>query len=274
MEKKAPQLDKLSLNQITTDNWSLKEAVEGCARADIPWIAPWRHKVHEIGLKESKRLIADAGLKVSSLCRGGMFPAATGSERQKRLDDNKVAIEEAAELGTDVLVLVCGPAPDKDIVTARKWVEEGIEKLIPFAQSHGVKLGIEPLHPMFAADRSVVSTLGQANTMSEKLDSDQVGVVVDVYHVWWDPQLYQEIKRAKGDILGFHVSDWIVPLPDMFKGRGMMGDGVIDIPRIRGAVEAVGYNGPIEVEIINQEIQDRPGDDVLKEIKERYVEHV
>lgn len=274
MEKKALQLEKLSLNQITTDNWSLKEAVEGCVRADIPWIAPWRHKVHDIGLKESKRLIKDAGLKVSSLCRGGMFPAATESERQKRLDDNKTAIEEAAELGTDVLVLVCGPAPDKDIVTARKWVEEGIEKLIPFAQSHGVKLGIEPLHPMFAADRSVVSTLGQANTISEKMDTDQVGVVVDVYHVWWDPRLYQEIERAKGDILGFHVSDWIVPLPDMFKGRGMMGDGVIDIPRIRGAVEASGYNGPIEVEIINQEIQDRPGDDVLSEMKERYIEHV
>src|SRR5699024_8906306 len=120
-------------------------------------------------------------------------------------------------------------SPDKDIGTARKWVEEGIEKLIPFAESHGVKLGIEPLHPMFAADRSVVSTLGQANAISEKMDTDQVGVVVDVYHVWWDPCLYQEIERAKGNILGFHVSDWIVPLPDMFKGRGMMGDGVIEI---------------------------------------------
>lgn len=274
MVDQTPLLKNLSLNQITTDRWSLKEAVDGCVRADIPWISPWRHKVHEIGLQESKRIIKDAGLKVSSLCRGGMFPAQSESERQKRLDDNKAAIEEAAELGTDVLVLVCGPAPDKDIGTARKWVEEGIEKLIPFAESHGVKLGIEPLHPMFAADRSVVSTLGQANAISEKMDTDQVGVVVDVYHVWWDPCLYQEIERAKGNILGFHVSDWIVPLPDMFKGRGMMGDGVIEIRRIRNAVEAAGYNGPIEVEIINQDIWDRPGDDVLKEIKERYTKHV
>lgn len=274
MGNELPLLKNISLNQITTDNWSLREAIEGCVRADVPWIAPWRHKVHELGLKESKRMIKDAGLKVSSLCRGGMFPASTEEERQRRLDDNKKAIEEAAELGTDVLVLVCGPSPDKDIETSRKWVEEGIEKIAPFAESYGVKLGIEPLHPMYAADRSVVTTLNQANTMAEKFKPSQVGVVVDVFHVWWDPQLYREIERAKDNILGFHVSDWIVPVPDMFKGRGMMGDGVIEIRRIRKAVEKSGYDGPIEVEIINQEIWDRPGDEVLSEMKERFSEHV
>src|SRR5699024_2849252 len=181
MVDQTPLLKNLSLNQITTDKWSLKEAVEGCVRNDIPWIAPWRHKVHEIGLGESKRIIKDAGLKVSSLCRGGMFPAATAAERQTNIDDNKAAIEEAAELGTDVLVLVCGPSPDRDIDTARGWVEEGIEKLIPFAKSHGVKLGVEPLHPMYAADRSVVVTLNQANNIAKKFNTAHVGVVVDVF---------------------------------------------------------------------------------------------
>ncbi|MGP4061068.1 sugar phosphate isomerase/epimerase family protein [Halobacillus sp. H74] len=271
---KKPLMENLSLNQITTEQWNLREAVDGSARAEIPWISLWRHKVEEIGLKESKQLVKDAGLKVSSLCRGGMFPAATSTERERRLDDNRRAIEEAAELGTDTLVLVCGPGPDRDIDTSRKWVAEGIEKLVPFAQSHGVKLGIEPLHPMYAADRSVISTLGQANSIAEQYSPNQVGVVVDVFHVWWDPDLYNQIDRANGRILGFHVSDWIVPVPDMFKGRGMMGDGVIEINRIRQAVEASGYHGPIEVEIINQSIWDRPGDDVLREIKASYMEHV
>ncbi|WP_407271191.1 sugar phosphate isomerase/epimerase family protein [Radiobacillus sp. PE A8.2] len=269
-----PALERLSLNQITTEQWNLREAVVGCVRAEIPWISLWRHKIQEIGLAESKRIIRDSGLKVSSVCRGGMFPAATVKERQERLDDNKRAVEEAAELGTDTLVLVCGPAPDRDITTARKWVEEGIEKLVPFAKSHGVKLGIEPLHPMYAADRSVITTLGQANKMAEKYDPSEVGVVIDVFHVWWDPELYQQIQRAQGRIVGFHVSDWIVPVPDMFKGRGMMGDGVIEIRSIRQAVEAAGYTGPIEVEIINQSIWDRPGDDVLQEIKTSYANHV
>src|SRR5205085_3536893 len=156
-------------------------------------------------------------------CRGGMFPAPTAAERQARLDDNRRAVEEAAELGAEVLVLVCGPSPDRDIDRARGWVAEGIEQLVPFARQHGVKLGIEPLHPMQAAERSVVVTLGQANTLAEKFDAQDVGVVVDVFHVWWDPDLYSQIARAGDRIRGFHVSDWIVPTPDMVLGRGMMG---------------------------------------------------
>jgi len=274
MTEASPLLKNLSLNQITTENWNLKEAVAGCVKAEIPWISLWRHKIEEIGLAESKKIIIDSGLKLSSLCRGGMFPAATAELRQKNLDDNFRAVEEAAELGTDVLVLVCGPAPDRDIETSRKWVEEGIEQLVPFAQSYGVKLGIEPLHPMYAADRSVVVTLDQANTMAEKYNADQVGVVVDVFHVWWDPDLYNQISRAKDRILGFHVSDWAVPITDTFKARHMMGDGVIEIRRIRQAVEQAGYYGPIEVEIMNQALWNQPGDDVLFLIKNRYVEYV
>jgi sugar phosphate isomerase/epimerase len=265
---------RLSLNQITTNNWSLREAAEGCARAEVPWIALWRNKVAETGLAQSKRIIDDAGLKVSSLCRGGMFPAATAAERASRIEDNRRAIDEAAELGAEVLVLVCGPAPDRDISGAREMVEDAIEELVPYAQERGVILGIEPLHPMYAAERSVINTLAQATTIAENYTPQQVGVVVDVFHVWWDPDLYKQIARASGRILGFHVSDWIVPTPDMLLGRGMMGDGVIELRRIRQAVEAAGYQGPIEVEIFNQEIWDRPGDDVLAEMKKRYLEHV
>lgn len=265
---------RLSLNQITTERWSLREAAEGCVRAGISWIGLWRHKVQETGLAESKRILRDTGLKVSGLCRGGMFPAATAAERERRLDDNRRAVEEAAELGTDVLVLVCGPAPDKDIAGARKQVEEAIDRLVPFAASHGVKLGIEPLHPMYAAERSVVNTLAQAAAMAERYDPAEVGVVVDVFHVWWDPDLFEQIERLKGRILGFHVSDWPVPVPDLLMGRCMMGDGVIDIRRTREAVDAAGYDGPIEVEIFHRDIWDAPGDEVLSLMKTRFLEHV
>ncbi|MDB4866524.1 MAG: Xylose isomerase domain protein barrel [Cohnella sp.] len=267
-------IQRISLNQITTERWNLREAVDGCVREDIPWIALWRHKVAETGLAESRRLVRDAGLQVSSLCRGGMFPAQTAGARQAKLDDNRRAVEEAAELGAEVLVLVCGPAPDRDIDSARKWVAEGIEQLVPYAQSHGIKLGIEPLHPMYAAERSVIVTLAQANALAERYTPEQVGIIVDVFHVWWDPDLYGQISRASGRILGFHVSDWIVPTPDLLMGRGMMGDGVIEIRRIRQSVEAAGYQGPIEVEIFNQSIWDTPGDEVLALMKRRYLEHV
>ncbi|CDQ38018.1 MULTISPECIES: sugar phosphate isomerase/epimerase family protein [Virgibacillus] len=270
MSKKL-DIQRLSLNQITTENWSLQEAIQGCTDHQIPVISVWRHKIAEVGLLEAKKLIAASGLEVSSVCRGGMFPALTASERKERIDDNKYAIEEAAELGADVLVLVCGPSPHKDLAESRKWVQQGIEEIIPFAEQHGVKLGIEPLHPMFAADRSVITTLGEANALQQSLGSSQVGVIIDAFHVWWDPDLYSEIEKAAGKILGYHVSDWKVPLPDIFKGRSMMGDGVIDLPRIRRAVEANGYHGPIEVEIINQAIWDMPGKESLELIKQRFL---
>ncbi|MBE1445511.1 sugar phosphate isomerase/epimerase family protein [Paenibacillus sp. OAS669] len=267
-------IERLSFNQITADRLSLPEVVDCCARAEVPWIALWRHKVAETGLAESKRLVQNAGLRVSSLCRGGMFPAATAAERQARIDDNRRAVDEAAELGAEVLVLVCGPAPDKDIAAARQMVEDGIAQLMPYAQSCGIKLAIEPLHPMYAAERSVINTLAQANTIAEQYSPEQCGVVVDAFHVWWDPELYAQISRASGRILGFHVSDWIVPTPDLLMGRGMMGDGVIDLRRMRSAVEAAGYHGPIEVEIFNRTIWDMSGDDVFALTKDRFIKHV
>ncbi len=269
--KPLTDITRLSLNQMTTQRWSVREAVEECVRAGIPYIGLWREKVAQTGLQESARIVREAGLCVSSLCRGGWFPAATAAERQARLDDNRRAIEEAATLGTDVLVLVCGPAADRDIEAARAYVEEAIGLLLPYATEHGVKLGIEPLHPMYAADRSVIVTLAEANRLARRLNSSHVGVVIDAYHVWWDPQIYTHIAEAAGHILGFHVCDWLVPTPDMLLGRGMMGDGVIEVRRLRSAVDVAGYMGPIEVEIFNRIIWDSPGDEVLDLMKQRYL---
>ena len=265
-----PDLSRLSLNQRTTNNWGVQEAVEGCVRAGIPWIGLWRDKVAETGLEESARIVREAGLRVSSLCRGGMFPAETAAERRSHLDDNRRAVEEAATLGTDVLVLVCGPSPNRDLEAARSMVEEGIDLLAPYAAEMGVKLGIEPFHPALMTERSVIVTLAQALDIAERFDPDQVGVVVDVYHVFWDPNLFSQTARASGRILGFHVNDWVVPTRDPLLERGMMGDGVIELRRIRTAVEDAGYAGPIEVEIFNPEIWSRPGDKILATMKERY----
>ncbi len=272
--KPMDDLSRLSLNQATTKRWTLAEAAEGCARAGIPWIGVWRDRLAEVGAKQAAKIVRDAGLRVSGLCRGGMFPAATAAERRERIEDNRRAIEEAATIGTDVLVLVCGPPPDRDIAAARAMVEEAIRELTPFAADHGVRLAVEPLHPMFAADRSVIATLREANNLVERIGSPQVGVIVDAYHVWWDADVYDEIARCGRNILGFHVSDWIVPLPDVLLGRGMMGDGFIELRRLRTAVDAAGYDGPIEVEIFNQAIWDAPGDEVLALMCRRFLEHV
>ncbi len=219
-------------------------------------------------------MIRDAGLRVSSLCRGGMFPAALAEERRTRIEDNLRAIDEAAAVGTDLLVLVNGPAPDRDIDGARQMVVDGIGEIVGYAEQCGVRLGVEPLHPMFAADRSVVVTMGEANGIAEQFDSKWVGLVVDVYHVWWGPTVYAEIARAGRRIFAFHVSDWIIPTPDILMGRGMMGDGVIEIRRLRKAVEAAGYEGPIEVEIFNEALWAKPLDEAVGLVAERFLEFV
>jgi sugar phosphate isomerase/epimerase len=262
---------RLSLNQITTNRWSLAEALQGCLRAELPAIGIWRHKIAEIGLAESRRLVRDAGLRVSSVCRGGMFPALTAEERAVRIEDNRRAIDEAAELGADTLVLVCGPTPDRDIAAARRMIEDAIAELVPYARERKVRMAIEPLHPMYAAERCCINSLEEANVLAEKFDPDTVGIVVDVYHVWWDAMLEREVARARGRIRGFHACDWLVPTNDMLMGRGMMGDGCIDIHRIRTLVDDTGYAGFIEVEILNQRIWDQPGDDTLQLMKERYL---
>ncbi len=265
---------RLSLNQMTIPGWTVQQAVEGCARHGIRHVGLWRDKVAEFGVAASVRAARDAGVTVSSLCRGGFFPAASAAERRVRIEDNRRAIEEARGLGTDTLVLVCGPAPDRDLDGARRTVEDAVAELAPYAAECGVRLAIEPLHPMYAADRSVINTLAQATTIAEQFPSDQVGLIVDVYHVWWDPAVYAEIARTGRRVFGFHISDWITPLPDVLMGRGMMGDGVIELRRLRQAADAAGYTGPIEVEIFNRALNAMSGDEVLALMKERYRMHV
>jgi sugar phosphate isomerase/epimerase len=265
-------MSRLSFNQITSGHASLAEAVDACVKHGVEWIAPWRHKL-SAKPAEDARIIREAGLKVSSLCRGGMFPAATPAERSDRIDDNRRAIEEAAILGAGVLVLVCGPAPGRDLDAARRMVEDSLAVLAPVARAAGVQLGIEPLHPMFAATRSVVVTLEHSLKMAERF-GPEVGVVIDVYHVWWDPNLYALIDRARGNIVGFHVSDWIPLLADPLMSRGMMGDGSIELRRIRAAIDAAGYTGPIEVEIFNETLWRRPPEETVRLCAARFEEHV
>ena len=265
-------ITRLSLNQITTERASLGETVDACARHGVPYVAVWRHKLAETGVERAVRLIRDAGIRVSSLCRGGMFPAATAAERAARIEDNRRAVDDAAALGADVLILVCGAAPDKDIAAARRMVADGITELVPYAQKRGIRLGIEPLHPAFAAERSCITTLREARCLAERFDPATVGIVADVYHIWWDPEVFDEIARAAGRLVGFHVSDWLVPVHNVLMNRGVMGDGVIELRALRAAVEQAGYAaGPIEVEIMNEAVWNTPLDTLLPLIKERYL---
>jgi sugar phosphate isomerase/epimerase len=266
-------LQRLSFNQMTADPWSLEQVVDHCSRSGIPYIAAWRHKLDGDAAKASS-LIRSAGIRVSSLCRGGWFSAPTAEERRNRVADNRVAIEEAASLGAPVLVIVSGPANGQTLVDARATVLDGLLEVLPDAEKAGVVLGIEPLHPMYAAERSVVVTLKQANDIADRLGSPSAGVVVDAYHVWWDPEVMNEIERARGKIVGFHVSDWPVPLPGILMGRAMMGDGVIELRQLRQAVDKTGYDGPIEVEIFNEDVWKSADDRLMERIQHRFVEYV
>jgi sugar phosphate isomerase/epimerase len=263
---------RLSFNQATAERASLSDVIESCARHGVPGISIWRHKLAELGVERAAKQLRDAGLWVSSVCRGGMFPALTASERAARIDDNRRAIDDAATLGAEVLVLVCGAAPDRDIGAARAMVADGIAAIAPYAAERGVRLGIEPLHPAFAAERSCITTMKEARLVSEQFEASNVGVVVDVYHVWWDPERAEEIARLGDRIAGYHVNDWLVPVKNVLMNRGMMGDGVIELRRIRGEIERAGYMGPIEVEIFNESIWERPLDELVRLTKERFVE--
>ena len=265
---------RLSFNQATAERASLRDVIDACARHDVPCISIWRHKLAELGLERAATLVRDAGLAVSSVCRGGMFPASTAAERAVRIDDNRRAIDEAATLGAEVLVLVCGAAPDRDISSAREMVADGIAAIAPYAKERGVRLGIEPLHPAFAAERSCITTMREARLIAERFDSVNVGVVVDVYHVWWDPERAEEIARLGDRIAGFHVNDWLVPVKNVLMNRGMMGDGVIELRRMRGEIERAGYRGPIEVEIFNESLWEEPLDEIVALTMKRFVDYV
>ncbi|MCL3859410.1 sugar phosphate isomerase/epimerase family protein [Actinotalea sp. K2] len=291
-------LGRLSLNTATTKSWTLQQAVDGAVAAGLPAVGLWRDRVAEVGLERAAQIVTEAGLRVSSLCRGGFLTASDDAGIAAALQDNRAAIVEAATLGTRELVFVVGglpssptpgaaarsyPAagdgrptsadPDRDLVATRQRVADRIADLVPFAAEHDVRIVLEPLHPMFVADRAVVSTLGQALDLAEPFPAETVGVVIDTYHVWWDPDLEQQIARAgaQGRIAGYQVCDWLLPLAaDPLLSRGHVGDGYVDFATITRWVTAAGYTGDIEVEIFNQQIWDTPGDQTLATMAARH----
>ena len=258
---------ELSLNTATVrKQWNLAQMIDGCARHGIRGISPWRDRVEQMGLQQAKKSIREKDLVVTGLCRGGFFTAKDWR------DDNRRAIEEAHELGAQCLVLVVGglPAGSKDLIGARYQVRDGIAAILPEARAAGVPLAIEPLHPMQVAERACINTLEQALNLCDIL-GEGLGVAVDVYHVWWDPKLQSQIERAgKQRLLAYHVCDWLSPTRDLFNDRGMMGDGVIDLRRIRSWVQAAGYRGFQEVEIFSElDWWKRDPDQVLEICKQR-----
>ena len=275
----------LSLNTATVrKQWTLPLIIDGCVRHNIRGISPWRDQVAAAGLKESAQRIRDSGLTVTGYCRGGMFPAVDREGRRAAHDDNRRAVDEALTIGAPCLVLVVGGLPQdrdgvirsKDLAGAREMVRDGIGELLEYARSAGMPLAIEPLHPMYAADRACVNTMAHANDLCDELGAG-VGIAVDAYHVWWDPDLKAEIERAGGAspsrLLAYHICDWLVPTTDLLTDRGMMGDGVIDLRLIRSWMEAAGYRGFHEVEIFSaNNWWKRDPDEVLATCKARHAE--
>jgi sugar phosphate isomerase/epimerase len=273
----------LSLNTATVrKQGDLLEIIDACARHGIRAIDPWRDQVAAVGLDRALRAVRDAGLDLTGYCRGGMFVSDTARRTEVR-DDNRRAVDEAKALGCSCIVLVAGglpqysrpgSAPSRDIAAAWTQVADGLAEMLEYARTANVPLAIEPLHPAYAADRACVNTTKQALDLCDALDpkrTGMLGVALDVYHIWWDPELMGQIARAGRDrILAFHVCDWLVPTKDMLNDRGMMGDGVIDIKRVRAAVEAQGFAGYSEIEIFSNDWWGRPMDEVLRTCIERH----
>ena len=283
----APDPSLLSINTATVRaQWPLPDTITALARHGIRGISPWRDQVAAAGLDDTARRIRDAGLTVTGLCRGGMFPAPDREGRRAAHDDNRRAVDEALTLGAQCLVLVVGGLPkdrggqivSRDLAGAREMVRDGLGSLYEYAHGAGMPLAIEPLHPMYAADRACVNTMAQANALCDELapdGADGLGLAVDVYHVWWDPLLRAEIIRAgeRNRLFAYHICDWLVPTRDLLNDRGMMGDGVIDLPLIRGWMDAAGYRGMHEVEIFSaQDWWKRDGDEVLLTCRRRHAE--
>ncbi|MEU4691859.1 sugar phosphate isomerase/epimerase family protein [Actinoplanes sp. NPDC023714] len=253
-------MSRFSFNQITAKHWELTDLVKGLVEAEVDKVALWREPVQEYGLERSAALVRDAGLEVTTLCRSGFFQAPDW------FDDNRRAIDEAAALGTGVLVLVSGGLPEgsKDIAGAREHVADAIARLVPHAAAAGVTLAIEPLHPMYAADRCVINTWDQAMAIASRHPVGQVGVTVDTYHLWWDDTVLDKIAQAGERIAIYQLADWVTPLPaGVLTGRGLPGDGCVDMAAFHAAVEKAGYTGPIEVEVMNEELWQLPGREIL-----------
>ena len=273
--KPLTDLARLCIHTITTKPWNIETAAQNFSAAGVTGITVWRDALEGRGIKKTGQLIRDTGLSIVSLCRGGFFPSIDPLKRKASIDDNRRAIEEAAELGTSMIVLVCGADPKQSLEDSRKQIRDGIAAVLPDAKAAGVKLAIEPLHPMYADTRSAINTMAQANNMAIELNSPLVGVAVDVYHLWWDPALEQEIKRCgeNNHLFAFHICDWNVPTSDFLNDRGLMGEGCIPVRKIRSWVEATGFNGFYEVEIFSNKFWKEDQTQFLRKIIKAYKEN-
>jgi sugar phosphate isomerase/epimerase len=275
MARELKDLSKLCVHTITTKPWPIEKAAREFSEAGIGGITVWREALTGRNITATGNMLRDMNLEVVSLCRGGFFPALTAGARQAAIEDNRKAIDEAAELGAPLVVLVCGAAPGQSLTESRKQIQDGIAACLPHAAAAGVKLAIEPLHPMYAGDRSAINTLAQANDMAEALNSPWAGIAVDVYHLWWDPDLEAQIRRCgrNGHLSAFHICDWKTPTLDMLNDRGLMGEGCIDLKQIRGWVESTGFQGFHEVEIFSDIYWKQDQHRFLDKIKVGYLKH-
>ena len=265
---------KLCIHTITMKPWSIEEVARNLSSAGVKGITVWRNALEGRDIKQTGKMLRDHDLSIVSLCRGGFFSDKEIATRKKAIDANRKAIEEATDLGTSMLVLVCGADPFQSLEDSRKQILDGIAEVLPDASAAGVKLTIEPLHPMYADSRSAINTLAQANDMAEAFNSPSVGVAVDVYHLWWDPFLEKEIKRCgeNGNLSAFHICDWKTPTSDLLLDRGLMGEGCIPVRRIRSWVEATGFDGFNEVEIFSTSHWKEDQSEFLKTILTAYKE--
>ncbi len=265
---------KLCIHTITTKPWSLDEAISHYTRAGVSGITVWRNALEGMDPQSAGRRIREAGLEIVSLCRGGFFPAADSEGRQKAIEENLRIIDEAASLGAPLIVLVCGAVPGQPLNESRKKIRDGIAAIQPYAEERDIRLAIEPLHPMYADDRSAINTLKQANDMAEDLNTETVGVAVDVYHLWWDQELEAEIRRSgrAGNLFAFHICDWRTPTEDLLNDRGLMGEGCIPIRNIRGWMEEGGFDGFNEVEIFSNRRWAQDQEKYLEEICRAYLQ--
>jgi sugar phosphate isomerase/epimerase len=263
---------RLAIHTITTKPWSLEEAIDRYARSGVAGVTVWRSALEGRDPQAAGRRIREAGLQVVSLCRGGFYPAADEAGRRKAIEENLRIIDEAAELGAPWIVLVCGALPGLPLEESRRQIRDGIAATVRHAAERGVRLAIEPLHPMYADNRSAINTLAQANDLAEELGSEWVGVAVDVYHLWWDPALEEGIRRSAdmGKLWAFHICDWKTPTEDLLNDRGLMGEGCIPIRRIRGWMEANGFRGFNEVEIFSNRRWAQDQERFLAEILRAY----
>ena len=265
----------LCLHTITTQPWPVEKAIEEYRKVGVAGVTVWRQALESRSPREVGYRIRDAGMSVVSLARGGLFTGRSEAARQAAIDDNRRAIDEAAELAAPVVILVCGAQPDQSLSESRRQIEKGIEVVLPHAEARGIRLGIEPLHPMVADSRSAINTLKQANDMCDDFDRPALGVVVDVYHLWWDPELESEIRRCgrAGKLFAYHISDWRTPTEDLVNDRGLMGEGCIPIRQIRGWVEEAGFSGFNEVEIFSNRYWKGDQRAFLREIRNAYLRH-